>query len=133
VRSIGCKVQVQEIAGSESKDTTQQQRIDEFGSDGKPPAGELMKLLCEDHNGTYALAGQTERGTAAPLAIELKSMLLAGEDNKDGASSLTTRRTSRNGDFGMLKLPLRAANDWRPVAIPVQWSQLRAHADIDQH
>jgi hypothetical protein len=70
---------------------TRQQRIDEFGSDGEPPAGELMELLCEDHNGTYALpfpvAGQTERGTAAPLAIELKSMLLAGEGNKDGASS----------------------------------------------
>jgi hypothetical protein len=30
-------------------------RIDEFVSDGKPPAGELMELLCEDHNGTYAL------------------------------------------------------------------------------
>ena len=58
-----------------------------------------MKLLCEDHNGTYALAGQTERGTAAPLAIELKSMLLAGEDNKDGASSLTTRRTSKERRF----------------------------------
>jgi hypothetical protein len=34
---------------------TRQQRIDEFGSDGEPPAGELMELLCEDHNGTYAL------------------------------------------------------------------------------
>jgi hypothetical protein len=34
---------------------TRQQRLDQFGSDGEPPAGELMELLCEDHNGTYAL------------------------------------------------------------------------------
>jgi hypothetical protein len=32
---------------------TRQQRIDSFDSDGDPPAGELMELLCEDHNGTY--------------------------------------------------------------------------------
>jgi hypothetical protein len=34
---------------------TRQQRMDEFDSDGEPPAGELMELLCEDHNGTYVL------------------------------------------------------------------------------
>ena len=34
---------------------TRQQRLDQFGSDGEPPVGELMELLCEDHNGTYAL------------------------------------------------------------------------------
>jgi hypothetical protein len=33
---------------------TRQQRLDQLGSDGEPPAGELMELLCEDHNGTYA-------------------------------------------------------------------------------
>jgi hypothetical protein len=31
---------------------TRQQRLDAFDSDGDPPAGELMELLCEDHNGT---------------------------------------------------------------------------------
>ena len=34
---------------------TRQQRIDDFDSAGEPPAGELMELLCEDHNGTYVL------------------------------------------------------------------------------
>jgi hypothetical protein len=34
---------------------TRQQRVDEFGSDGEPPAGEPVELLCEDHNGTYVL------------------------------------------------------------------------------
>jgi hypothetical protein len=27
----------------------------DFDSDGEPPAGELMELLCEDHNGIYML------------------------------------------------------------------------------
>ena len=34
---------------------TRQQRLDDFDSAGEPPAGELMELLCEDHNGTYVL------------------------------------------------------------------------------
>jgi hypothetical protein len=34
---------------------TRQQRLDDFDSDGEPPAGESMELLCEDHNGTYVL------------------------------------------------------------------------------
>jgi hypothetical protein len=34
---------------------TRQQRLDDFDSVGEPPAGELMELLCEDHNGTYVL------------------------------------------------------------------------------
>jgi hypothetical protein len=34
---------------------TRQQRLDDFDSNGEPPAGELMELLCEDHNGTYVL------------------------------------------------------------------------------
>lgn len=34
---------------------TRQQRIDAFDSEGESPAGELMELLCEDHNGTYML------------------------------------------------------------------------------
>ena len=34
---------------------TRQQRLNDFESDGQPPAGELMELLCEDHNGTYVL------------------------------------------------------------------------------
>jgi hypothetical protein len=34
---------------------TRQQRLDDFLSDGEPSAGELMELLCEDHNGTYVL------------------------------------------------------------------------------
>jgi hypothetical protein len=34
---------------------TRQQRLNEFNSDSQPPAGELMELLCEDHNGTYVL------------------------------------------------------------------------------
>ena len=32
-----------------------QQRLNDFDSAGEPPAGELMELLCEDHNGTYVL------------------------------------------------------------------------------
>ena len=31
---------------------TRQQRLDQFGSDGEPPSGEPVELLCEDHNGT---------------------------------------------------------------------------------
>jgi hypothetical protein len=34
---------------------TRQHRIDDFKSGGDPPAGYLMELLCEDHNGTYVL------------------------------------------------------------------------------
>jgi len=34
---------------------TRQQRLNDFHSNGPPPAGELMELLCEDHNGTYVL------------------------------------------------------------------------------
>jgi hypothetical protein len=34
---------------------TRQQRLNDFDSDGQPPTGELMELLCEDHNGTYVL------------------------------------------------------------------------------
>jgi hypothetical protein len=34
---------------------TRQQRLDDFESDDEPPAGELMELLCEDHNGTYVI------------------------------------------------------------------------------
>jgi hypothetical protein len=34
---------------------TRQHRLDDFESDGEPPAGELMELLCEDHNGTYVI------------------------------------------------------------------------------
>jgi hypothetical protein len=34
--------------------TTRQQRIDEFRQDA-PPIGQPLNLLCEDHNGTYAL------------------------------------------------------------------------------
>jgi hypothetical protein len=28
---------------------TRQKRLDDFDSNGEPPAGELMELLCEDH------------------------------------------------------------------------------------
>ena len=34
---------------------TRQERLNDFDSDGQPPTGELMELLCEDHNGTYVL------------------------------------------------------------------------------
>jgi hypothetical protein len=34
---------------------TRQHRIADFDSDGEPPAGHRMELLCEDHNGTYVL------------------------------------------------------------------------------
>ena len=34
---------------------TRQHRIADFDSDGDPPAGYRMELLCEDHNGTYVL------------------------------------------------------------------------------
>jgi hypothetical protein len=34
---------------------TRQHRIGDFNSDGDPPAGYRMELLCEDHNGTYVL------------------------------------------------------------------------------
>jgi len=35
---------------------TRQQRLNDFHSNGPPPAGEPMELLCEDHNGTYLRA-----------------------------------------------------------------------------
>jgi hypothetical protein len=38
---------------------TRQQRLDDFDSTGEPPAGELMELLCEDHNGTYVRLHRT--------------------------------------------------------------------------
>jgi hypothetical protein len=34
---------------------TRQARLDEFPSDAERPAGQLFEILCEDHNGTYAL------------------------------------------------------------------------------
>jgi hypothetical protein len=34
---------------------TRQRRIADFDSDGEPPAGYRMELLCEDQNGTYVL------------------------------------------------------------------------------
>jgi hypothetical protein len=34
---------------------TRHPRISDFDSEGEPPAGHLMELLCEDNNGTYVL------------------------------------------------------------------------------
>jgi hypothetical protein len=34
---------------------TRQQRLNDFGQEGEPPAGELVELLCEDHIGTYVI------------------------------------------------------------------------------
>jgi hypothetical protein len=34
---------------------TRHQRISDFDSEGEPPAGDLMELLCEDSDGTYVL------------------------------------------------------------------------------
>ena len=34
---------------------TRQQRLNDFGQDGDPPAGEPIELLCEDHIGTYVI------------------------------------------------------------------------------
>ncbi len=34
---------------------TRQQRLDEFGGRGEPPAGAAVELLCEDHVGTYVI------------------------------------------------------------------------------
>ncbi len=45
-------------AGCEAKGcvmATRHQRISDFDSEGEPPAGHLMELLCEDNNGTYVL------------------------------------------------------------------------------
>ena len=34
---------------------TRQQRLDDFGGVGEPPAGVPIELLCEDHVGTYVI------------------------------------------------------------------------------
>jgi hypothetical protein len=34
---------------------SRQQRLDHFGGEGEPPAGEPIELLCEDHVGTYVV------------------------------------------------------------------------------
>jgi hypothetical protein len=34
---------------------TRQQRLDAFVHEGDPPIGEPLKLLCEDHVGTYVI------------------------------------------------------------------------------
>jgi hypothetical protein len=34
---------------------TRHPRIDDFDSEGEPPAGYRMELLCEDHKGNYVL------------------------------------------------------------------------------
>ena len=40
---------------SQAAKANRQQRLDEFGEGGEPPAGEPVELLCEDHVGTYTL------------------------------------------------------------------------------
>ena len=40
---------------SQAAKANRQQRLDEFGEGGEPPAGEPVELLCEDHVGTYVL------------------------------------------------------------------------------
>ena len=34
---------------------TRERRLAEFDSEGAPPAGEQMELLCQDNSGTYRL------------------------------------------------------------------------------
>ena len=34
---------------------TRQERLDAFASEGEPPPGQPLELLCEDHVGTYVL------------------------------------------------------------------------------
>ena len=34
---------------------TLQLRLSEFTSDGEPPSGTPLQILCRDHNGTYVL------------------------------------------------------------------------------
>ena len=34
---------------------TRQERLDAFTTEGEPPTGEQLEVLCEDHNGTYVL------------------------------------------------------------------------------
>jgi len=65
---------------------TRQQRLNDFESNGQPPAGELMELLCEDHNGTYVLPfpvfGLMARGAAVRSDVRLKPTSLGGEGNE---------------------------------------------------
>jgi hypothetical protein len=65
---------------------TRQQRLDDFDSVGEPPAGELMELLCEDHNGTYVLpfpvVGLTAYGAVLGPIIRLMPTSLGGEGNE---------------------------------------------------
>jgi hypothetical protein len=65
---------------------TRQHRIADFDSDGDPPTGYRMELLCEDHNGTYVLPFPClwvdARGAAPDLIIRSKPKSLAGEGNK---------------------------------------------------
>ena len=66
---------------------TRQQRINNFNSDGEPPAGYWMELLCEDHNGTYVLpfpclwVDGAWRSPGRTIRLKLKS--LGGEGNED--------------------------------------------------
>jgi hypothetical protein len=66
--------------------TRQQQRLNDFDSDGQPPIGELMELLCEDHNGTYVLLPLSLRwmayGAALDPTIRLMPTLSAGERSR---------------------------------------------------
>jgi hypothetical protein len=65
---------------------TRQQRLDDFDSAGEPPAGELMELLCEDHNALtcflFPVFGLTARGTASGPTVRLKPTSLGGEGNE---------------------------------------------------
>ncbi len=57
---------------------TRQPRVGGFDSDGDPPTGYRMELLCEDHNGTYVLpfpclwVDGVWRSTSTDLRIEAK-------------------------------------------------------------
>jgi hypothetical protein len=65
---------------------TRHQRISDFDSEGEPPAGDLMELLCEDSDGTYVLpfpfVGLMARGAAPGPTIRCKPKSLGGEDNE---------------------------------------------------
>jgi hypothetical protein len=80
---------------------TRQKRLDDFDSNGEPPAGELMELLCEDHNGTYVLpfpvVGLMERGAPSGPTVRLKPTSLAGEGS-DCAALRSAKTAGAIGD-----------------------------------
>jgi hypothetical protein len=71
---------------------TRPQRLNDFDSDGQPPIGELMELLCEDHNVLpFPCRWVDGVGGASGPIIRLMPPLLGGVGNEDREGQDKTR------------------------------------------